>query len=122
MKNRMERVNNEVQKALVQIVRNMHNAYLSTRIFHVSFVDVSPDLRSARVGIVSTNCTDSEKQNILKELTGAKGYIKRELATFVNLKHMPDFHFAIDKAEESAQNIEAILKTVKIATEEEVNG
>lgn len=122
MNNRMERVNSEVHKALIQIVRDMNNAFLSAQIFHVSFVEVAADLRNATVGVSASRCTSEEKKRIVKELTGAKGYIKRELCTYVNMRNIPDLFFVIDNTEESAQKIENLLKTIVIPPKEEADG
>jgi ribosome-binding factor A len=75
----------------------------------VTDVEVSSDLRNARI-YVSILGSDDEVARSLGALRAASGFIRWHLGRALNLRHLPDLHFAHDKAARTATRIEEILK------------
>jgi ribosome-binding factor A len=72
-----------------------------------SHVEVSPDLRSARV-LVSATGSDSERHAVVVALRHAEGYLRGELGhRLENLKNVPHLRFELD---------ESIAYSVRIGT------
>ena len=105
---RMERVNAEVMKNLLEIIKNMSDRRISAQIITISYVNTTPDLKLARVGIMSKNCKE-----ICNLLNKSKSYIRRELASKMIMKSTPEVIFYEDKTEETASRIEQLLKQIK---------
>ena len=105
---RMERVNSEILKHLLEIIKNMNDRRISGQIITISYVDTTADLKLARVGI-QTN----DSKNVCELLNKSKSYIRRELASKINMKSTPDVVFYEDKTEENASRIEQLLKQIK---------
>lgn len=61
----------------------------------VSYVDVSPDLRNARVYISRVGET-SEQENALAGFQRAAGFIRGRLGKRLKLRHIPKLEFVID--------------------------
>ena len=105
---RMERVNSEILKHLLEIIKNMNDRRISGQIITISYVDTTPDLKLARVGVQS-----KDGKNICDLLNKSKSYIRRELASKMNMKSTPEVVFYEDKTEETADRIEQLLRQIK---------
>ncbi|MBQ7725331.1 MAG: 30S ribosome-binding factor RbfA [Lachnospiraceae bacterium] len=88
------RVNGEVQKALSSIIREVKDPRVSS-FASVMDVYVSPDLKTCKV-YVTVLGGDKERDDTLKGLNSAKGFIRRELARIVNLRNTPELTFLMD--------------------------
>ena len=105
---RMERVNSEIMKNLLQIIQNMNDKRISSEIITISYVDTTPDLKLSRVGIQS-----KRSKEICELLNRSKSYIRKELASKMIMKSTPEVVFYEDKTEETADRIEQLLKQIK---------
>jgi len=78
----------------------------------VSEVRIAPDMRQAKV-FIAVRATEKEQRDAIKALEHASGFIRHELVERLQLRRMPDLHFALDKSEEYSERIEALLKEAK---------
>lgn len=78
----------------------------------VTRVDVSPDLRYARV-FVSVLGDDADAQNALAGLTSASGYFRHELGQTLSLRFIPYLTFKLDTSLEHSLQIDKILDDIK---------
>jgi ribosome-binding factor A len=75
----------------------------------VTRVDLSPDLRSARV-FVSLTGDDAAAGAAIAGLTSAVGFIRGEVARRLSLRRAPELRFFHDKTVEAVARIDALLK------------
>ena len=78
----------------------------------VSEVRVQPDMKHARV-FVSMNGSSKEQADAIKALEHASGYIRSELIERLQLRRLPELHFALDLSQEHVERIERLLKEMK---------
>ena len=78
----------------------------------ITRVDVPSDMRSARV-YVSVLGTDGERQETLKALRGAAGFIRTHLKPRMRTRTIPDLDFRDDRSMEHAEEIDRALKTIQ---------
>jgi ribosome-binding factor A len=78
----------------------------------VSEVRVQPDMKHARV-FVHARGTSKEQADAIKALEHASGFIRAEIVERLQLRRLPELHFALDLSEERAQRIEQLLKQAK---------
>jgi ribosome-binding factor A len=78
----------------------------------VTAVLMSPDMRVARV-LVALHGIESEQQDGLRALEGARQYLRHELARRLNLRKMPDLAFEIDPWQETASRVDVLLRRAK---------
>ena len=100
---KLERVNNNILRELSYILANDvadHNLKYVT----ITAVKTSNDLSYAKVYITLLN--EEYKNDTLKSLKSAKGYIKKEL------RQIPDLDFVWDESIETGNSIENILKEI----------
>jgi ribosome-binding factor A len=78
----------------------------------VTGVDVSPDLRIARV-YVTVLGDQADVQNTLKGLASATGYFRHKMRQSLSLRYIPELNFKLDKSLEHGLRIENLLDTLK---------
>lgn len=78
----------------------------------VSEVRVQPDMKHARV-FVSMRGSAKEQNDAIKALEHASGYIRSELIERLQLRRLPELHFALDLSQEHVERIEQLLKEMK---------
>jgi len=77
-----------------------------------SEVRVQPDMKHARV-FISVKGTNEEQSDAIKALEHAAGFIRHELVERLQLRRLPELHFALDLSEERVERIEQLLRAVK---------
>jgi ribosome-binding factor A len=78
----------------------------------VSEVRVQPDMKHARV-FISARGTSKEQADAIKALEHAAGFIRSEIIERLQLRRLPELHFALDLSQEHVERIEQLLKEVK---------
>lgn len=109
---RFERANSELQRCLSDIIQNKMNDPRLNPLLYVSEVNVTPDFRYCKVKIALDSQKEGELEQIIKVLEKSEGFIKKELATMVNMPHLPKFQFVIDKGTAATVRINEILKSL----------
>ncbi len=79
---------------------------------NVTRVQMSPDLRYARV-YVSPQTTPDETKELLEGLRHAAGFIRHRMTQALDLRFAPEFHFEIDRAIEKAERFLQVLAQVE---------
>lgn len=74
-------------------------------------VDLTDNLKHARV-FVSIIGDDKQKQETLKGLQSARGFIRSWLGKNLFLKYIPELDFQLDQTAERAQNISRLLNEI----------
>ncbi|MBQ3392246.1 MAG: 30S ribosome-binding factor RbfA [Lachnospiraceae bacterium] len=92
VKNR--RINDEVQRALAQIIREVKDPRVSP-LTSVAQVEVAPDLKTCKVWVSVYGDKDAEMKTT-EGLRRAAGFIRGELARRVNLRYTPELTFIMD--------------------------
>ena len=82
------------------------------RLFRVNItsVDVSPDLRHAKVYF---DCADEYIDGAQAGLASAKGFIRSSLAKVLTMKFMPDLHFVHDLASAKHEEIGRLFAEIE---------
>lgn len=78
----------------------------------VTGVDVTPDLRNARV-FVSVMGTDAEKRATLEGLDSLAGHLRSRLGRTLRLRIAPEIAFRLDETAARAARIESLLAEVR---------
>jgi ribosome-binding factor A len=78
----------------------------------VSEVRVQPDMKHARV-FINFEGSGKEQTDAIKALEHASGFIRRELIERLQLRRLPELHFALDHSQEYTKRIDQLLKEMK---------
>lgn len=118
MTRRTERINSLIQQEISDLLREQVNDPRLTSFISITKVSTSADLRHTRV-FISTLGDSVNKDEILQGFTAASGFLRRQLASRLNLKHMPELSFHLD---DSIERGAAVLKLIEqVASEDTEN-
>lgn len=119
MTRRTERVSNLIRQEISELLREQVNDPRLVSLISVTRVSTSRDLRHAKV-FVSTLGDETNKSELLQGFTAASGFLRRELARRLRLKHIPElsFHFD-DSIERGAEVLRLIEQATSNSTEDE---
>jgi ribosome-binding factor A len=109
---RPERVGQEIQVAIGQILSRGELRDPRIGFITITGVKVSPDLRVARV-FYSMLGTEKEREDTQKGLDAAKGYVRREVTSAVNLRVSPEIFFSFDESVGEGDKIDRLLREVR---------
>ena len=105
------RINGEVLRELSRIIsREIKDPRIAPMTSVVS-VEVAPDLKSAKA-YISVLGDEEIQLNTLAGLKSAEGYIRKELARSVNLRHTPEIMFVMDQSIEYGVHMSHLIQEV----------
>lgn len=116
---RRGRINDEVKKELSLILREVKDPRISEAFISVTAVEVSGDLKFAKVYY---SAMMGDKKEVAKGLKSSAGFIRREVARRLNLRMTPEFSFYEDHSIEHGAHISKLLNGIEITPEEDDNG
>lgn len=79
----------------------------------ITGVDVSPDLRQARVYFTILDNDEAGIKETLDGLNSAAPYFRHQMAQSLSLRHIPDLTFQYDTTLENALRIDSLLDSIK---------
>ena len=107
---RLGRVNEELMKALSQIITYELKNPDVTGMISVTRVKVTPDLKYAKVYVSMLNSKSVEKT--MQGLKDSAGFMRSQVARMVNLRITPELVFEYDDSIEHGEIIDNILKQI----------
>ena len=114
--NRLMRINEEIQKELSAMIRNLKDPRVQDTMISITRVETTPDLRYAKVYV--SFLQEDRAAEALKGLKSASGYIRRELGQRLRLRHVPEMHFKATDSIEYSANISKILNDLPLPKED----
>ena len=112
------RVNTEVQRELSEIIRRGLKDPRVAPWTSVVAVEVAPDLKTCKA-YISVLGNNEEKEETMKGLNSAVGYIRRELAHSINLRNTPEITFILDDSIEYGVNMSKKIDELNHGSEHE---
>ena len=92
--NRIERINEEIQRELSDLLRRVKDPRVQNTMISITRVEATPDLRYAKV---YASFLEAEKApEAMKGLKSAAGYLRRELGRTLQLRYTPELVWALD--------------------------
>ena len=105
------RINVEVQKELSMLISREIKDPRINPMTSVVHVEVSPDLKTAKVYISVLGDEDSKKST-LAGLRSASSFIRGQLARSLNLRNTPELYFVIDNSIEYGVHMSKLIDEV----------
>src|SRR5690554_3136602 len=109
MAHRIERINEEIKKELSILLKSDIKDPRISGMISITNVKVTNDLRYAKV-YVSIYGTDQQREDSIKGLESAGGYLRKEIGKKIRLRYVPELIFVQDNSIEYGMHIESILK------------
>ena len=92
--NRIGRINDEIQKELAALLREVKDPRVQGTMISVTRVEATPDLRYAKVYV--SFLQEDRAADALKGLKSASGYLRRELGRALQLRYTPELVWELD--------------------------
>jgi len=108
MSRRTERLNHFIRDEISDLLRREAKDPRLAVFVTVTRVAVSADLQHARV-FVSVMGTEAEKAGVMAALETASGFLRRELAARLRLRHSPALSFSYDDSLERAGRVLQVM-------------
>ena len=116
---RMARINEEVRRELSEILRNeVKDPRIDAPLLSVLKADTTRDLKYCKV-YISILGDPKMREETAQALKQASGFIRRELATRLNLRNTPELKFIMDDSIEYSIHIAKMLKDYSTEKPEE---
>ena len=113
-KYRLGRINDEMQKELSVVLREVKDPRVSSSFISITAVETTPDLKFAKVFYSALN---GDKKEIAKGLRSSAGYIRRQLAQNMNLSMTPELTFVEDHSIAHGAHISKLLEGIEFSEE-----
>ncbi|MBE6608377.1 MAG: 30S ribosome-binding factor RbfA [Ruminococcaceae bacterium] len=118
-KYRQAKIDEEIARALGEIMRTVRDARLEGCVFSVTRVHAAPDLSTAEV--FYSYIGNKSRDEVKKGIKSALGFIRSSLARKLSLRQTPELFFTYDLSMENGARIFELLKQVDIPEEEDEN-
>ncbi|HBK53115.1 30S ribosome-binding factor RbfA [Syntrophomonas wolfei] len=119
-KRRQERMSVEIMRVLSQIIQEeIKDPRIEFKNLSITRIDLSNDYSHARVNI-SILGDEVQREEAMKALQKAKGYIRSALAQQLKVRHAPELEFRLDRSIEHGIRISSLLEEIR--EEEEAKG
>ena len=109
--NRIGRINEEIQREMSALIPTVKDPRVSGMI-SITAVEATPDLKYAKIYISMLNPRDASQ--VLKGLTSASGYLRRELGRNLRLRNTPELSFVLDGSIDQGARILEMLRDPEI--------
>jgi len=111
MSQKIERIAQDMHRVLYEILKELKDPRIGGMLSIVR-VDVTADLSYATVYVSAVEGLE-QAQSAVKGLKAAVGFIRRELAHRMKLRHTPELRFVADGSIEHGADIARMLKEIQ---------
>ena len=115
--NRINRINEEIQKELSSLIRNLKDPRIQNTMISITRVETTPDLRYTKVYV--SFLQEDRASDALKGLQSAAGYLRRELGSALNLRYTPQIMWALDDSITYGAKMLALINSLNTGNSEE---
>lgn len=119
---RVDRQSEELRRGLDSIIRNQVKDPRIPEVFSITNVDLTRDLKYAKVSISAMMATEQETKDMLKALKSATGFIRRALGKEIIMRAIPELSFLADDSIAYSAHIASLLKQISPKEEEQKIG
>ena len=114
--NRIGRINEEIQRELAELIRQLKDPRVQTMI-SITRVDTTPDLRYAKVYISVLD--EARSKDAMRGLRSAGGWLRRELGARLQLRYTPELVLEEDDSLKYGAHMYDLLSKLNISKDDE---
>ena len=115
--NRIGRINEEIQKELSSLLRNLKDPRVQATMISITGVLTTPDLRYAKINVSFLD--ETKAAEALKGLKSASGWLRRELGSRLNLRYTPELQWALDDSITYGARMLELINSLEVKHETE---
>lgn len=110
--NRVDRLNSLLKEVISEVIKRQVKNPTVSELTTVTRVEITKDLRQAKV-FISVIGTSQQKEETLRALVSASGFISVNASKKVVLRFFPTLTFKLDHSVEQQARIQDLLKEIK---------
>ena len=114
--NRIGRINEEIQKELASLLRNLKDPRVQDTMISITHVETTPDLRYAKIYV--SFLQEERAKDALKGLKSAGGYLRRELGRALQLRYTPELVWELDDSITYGAKMLKLINSLEVNTDE----
>ena len=114
--NRIGRINEEIQKELASLIRNLKDPRVAETMISITHVETTPDLRYAKV--YASFLQEDKAADAMKGLKSASGYLRRELSAKLKLRYTPELVWALDDSITYGAKMLKLINSLEVGKDE----
>ncbi len=114
--NRIGRINEEIQKELANLIRNLKDPRVQDTMISITHVEATPDLRYAKVFV--SFLQEDKASDALKGLKSAAGYLRRELGRSLQLRYTPELVWQQDDSIVYGAKMMKLINSLEVSADD----
>ena len=114
--NRINRINEEIQKELSSLIRNLKDPRIQDTMISITRVETTPDLRYTKVYV--SFLQEDRADDAMKGLKSAAGYLRRQLGSNLKLRYAPEIVWALDDSITYGARMLKLINSLEVKADE----
>jgi ribosome-binding factor A len=94
------------------LLRDIKDSRVKNHLTSVTEVEVTNDLRHVTI-YISILGDKEQKDNVMKGLESAKGFIRSEIGKRINLRFVPEMHLRLDESLDKGDRLLSLMNKIK---------
>ena len=115
--NRILLINEEIQKELSGLLRTVKDPRVQDVMISITRVETTPDLRFTKVYV--SFLQQDKAADAMKGLKSAAGYLRRQIAANLQLRHAPEIQWALDDSITYGAKMLKLINSLEVKQDEE---
>ena len=117
--NRINRINEEIQKELSGLLRTLKDARVQDTMISITRVETTPDLRYTKVYV--SFLQEEKVKDAMAGLKSAAGYLRRQLGNNLQLRYAPEIVWALDDSITYGAKMLNLINSLGVKHDEEAD-
>ena len=115
--NRINRINEEIQKSLADSLRSVKDPRVADALISITRVETTPDLRYTKVYV--SFLQEEKAKDAMAGLKSAAGYLRRQLGSNLKLRYSPEIVWALDDSITYGARMLKLINSLEVRSDEE---
>ena len=117
--NRINRINEEIQKELSTLLRSVKDPRVQDCMISITRVETTPDLRYTKVYV--SFLQEEKVKDAMAGLKSAAGWIRRQLGSNLKLRYAPEIVWALDDSITYGAHMLELINSLGVKHDEETD-
>ena len=117
--NRINRINEEIQKELSNLIRGLKDPRIQNTMISITRVETTPDLRYTKVYV--SFLQEERVKEAMAGLKSAGGYLRRQLGSNLQLRYAPEIVWALDDSITYGAKMLKLINSLEVKKDEEAD-
>ena len=114
---RIDGINQEIQRELSSLLRTVKDPRVQDVMISITRVETTPDLRFTKVYV--SFLQEGKAADAMKGLKSAAGYLRRQIAANLQLRHAPEIQWALDDSITYGAKMLELINSLGVKQDEE---